>query len=74
MFADPMEPRKIGFTWSEYKEGGRKLAEAYKRGDTVCCGIKREEVILVFDDFAVYAPPIALYASKLIGHQEITPP
>jgi len=72
MFEDPMKPRKIqGFTWTEYKEGGRKLAEAYKRGDAVCCGIKREEVILVFDDFAVYAPYIPLQVTPIVPN---TPP
>lgn len=68
------KPLMKGFTWTQYREGARKLAEAYKRGDSVCMGIKREEILLVGDDFAVYVPPIALYVSKIVGHQEITPP
>jgi hypothetical protein len=54
-------------TWNELKENGRKLAEAYKRGDTVCMGIKREEVLLLTDDFAVYAPYIPLQVTPIVN-------
>jgi hypothetical protein len=58
---------KNSFTTTEILSGSKALAQSYLRGDVLCLGsIPRNDVVLISENIALYAPYIPLQITPVI--------